>query len=152
RKLAREHHPDRNPGDKEAERKFKEVQEAYDILSDKKKREQYDRFGFVGPEQGGPQPGGPGGFSFRWGPGGAGGGGPDFGNIDPEELMRMFGGMAGAGGFGGMGDGARQGRGRGRRRAHAPPEEVTSEVAVPFLTAAQGGTLDIRVGEKELGV
>ena len=55
RKLARQFHPDRNPGDKQAESRFKEVQDAYDILSDKKKREQYDRFGFVGP---GEAPGG----------------------------------------------------------------------------------------------
>src|SRR5262245_23803439 len=71
RKLARQFHPDRNPGDKQAETRFKEVQDAYDILSDKKKREQYDRFGFVGP---GEVPGGfPGGGTFHWGgtPGGA---------------------------------------------------------------------------------
>src|SRR5438034_6381499 len=68
RKLARQHHPDRNPGDKQAEAKFKEVQEAFDTLSDKEKRAQYDRFGF--------QP--PGGFGgFRAG-GGAGAGGPEF--------------------------------------------------------------------------
>src|SRR5262249_1823730 len=46
RKLARQYHPDRNPGDKQAEARFKEVQEAYDVLSDKTKRTQYDRFGF----------------------------------------------------------------------------------------------------------
>src|SRR5437660_448644 len=69
RKLARQYHPDRNPGDKQAEVKFKEVQEAYDILTDKDKRAQYDRFGFVGPTSGfgGGAPGGqgPGGFSFQ---------------------------------------------------------------------------------------
>ena len=53
RKLARQYHPDRNPGDKQAEARFKEVQSAYDVLSDKTKREQYDRFGTTG---------GPGGF------------------------------------------------------------------------------------------
>ena len=47
RKLARQHHPDRNPGDKQAETRFKEVQDAYDVLSDKEKRQQYDRFGFA---------------------------------------------------------------------------------------------------------
>jgi len=51
KKLARKYHPDLNPGDKEAEEKFKEIQEAYSVLSDPKKREQYDRFGFVGDFQ-----------------------------------------------------------------------------------------------------
>src|SRR5438128_10368476 len=67
RKLARQYHPDRNPGDKQAETKFKEVQAAYDVLSDKTKRSQYDRFGEAGPNagfrrgQGGPD------FHFNWG-------------------------------------------------------------------------------------
>src|SRR6516164_1103730 len=82
RKLARQHHPDRNPGDKQAEAKFKEVQEAYDVLSDKTKRANYDRFGTAEP--------GPGGFSggrgagrgqtFHWGGGAPGG----FQEVDPE--------------------------------------------------------------------
>ena len=48
RKLARKYHPDLNPGDKSAEARFKEIQEAYSVLSDPKKRAQYDQFGFVG--------------------------------------------------------------------------------------------------------
>ena len=60
RKLAMQFHPDRNPGDKQAEAKFKEIQDAYDVLSDKKKREQYDQFGFAGPMPGGAQV-----FQFR---------------------------------------------------------------------------------------
>lgn len=56
RKLARKYHPDLNPGDKTAEKKFKEIQEAYSVLSDSKKRNQYDQFGFVGDiPPGGPQ-------------------------------------------------------------------------------------------------
>jgi len=58
RKLARRHHPDANPGDKAAEDRFKEVQNAYDILSDVEKRKQYDTFGAGGPQMGGPGPGG----------------------------------------------------------------------------------------------
>src|SRR5947199_973952 len=76
RKLARQYHPDRNPGDKQAEANFKEVQSAYDVLSDKDKRARFDRYGFAGPEGG--MPGGgqgfPGGFPFNWGGGGPGGG------------------------------------------------------------------------------
>src|SRR5262245_37350193 len=67
RKLARENHPDRNPGDKAAEARFKEVQEAYDVLSDKQQRARYDRFGHAGE---GAADGGPGAGPFRWGPGG----------------------------------------------------------------------------------
>src|SRR5439155_19159453 len=65
RKLARKYHPDLNPGDKSAEERFKNVQEAYDILSDTKKRQMYDQFGFysengfAGPPPGS-QPGGQG--------------------------------------------------------------------------------------------
>src|SRR5919198_1932878 len=58
RKLAREYHPDRNPGDKSAEEKFKEIQGAYDVLSDIEKRKQYDAFGSVDGRVGGPGPGG----------------------------------------------------------------------------------------------
>ncbi len=57
RKLARKYHPDLNPGDKSAEEKFKQIQEAYDVLSDTKKRQMYDQFGFNTPGQGPPPPG-----------------------------------------------------------------------------------------------
>jgi DnaJ-class molecular chaperone len=150
RKLARQYHPDRNPGDKQAEAKFKEVQDAYDILSDKTKREQFDRFGHVGP--------GPG---FGGGPGGAQGGGPTFhwewrgggpgggAEVDPTEIFRQF--------FGGGGGGVeetlgRAGRNRRGRRAEPPVEEVQSEVEIPFLTAALGGTVNLNVNGKELSV
>ena len=53
RKLAIKYHPDRNPGDKEAESKFKEAAEAYEVLHDENKRAQYDQFGFDGPQGGG---------------------------------------------------------------------------------------------------
>src|SRR5438105_8808271 len=78
RKLARQHHPDRNPGDKQAEARFKEVQAAFDVLGDKQKRAQFNRFGFGGPE----------GFAGTGGGGGpfhgAGGQGFDFQGIDPN--------------------------------------------------------------------
>ena len=62
RKLAKKYHPDTNPGDKEAEAKFKEVTEAYEILSDSEKKAQYDQFGHAAFENGGG--GGAGGFDF----------------------------------------------------------------------------------------
>jgi molecular chaperone DnaJ len=66
RKLVREHHPDRNPGDNEAEERFKEIQGAYDVLSDPEKRKQYDAFGSADGRVGG-FPGGGGNFNFDFG-------------------------------------------------------------------------------------
>ena len=65
RKLAKKYHPDVNPGDKEAEAKFKEATEAYGVLSDAEKRRQYDQFGHAAFEQGGGGAGGFGGFDFN---------------------------------------------------------------------------------------
>src|SRR5271165_3971902 len=83
RKLARKYHPDLNPGDKSSEEKFKQVQEAYDVLSDAKKRQMYDQFGFETPgAQGMPTPGDEGNVHFDFGGfdfgGGGGGAGPSF--------------------------------------------------------------------------
>lgn len=147
RKLARQHHPDRNPGDKQAETRFKEIQSAYDVLSDKQKRQQYDQFGAAEPGAGG----GPGGFSFRWG-------GPGAGNaqgMDPtqaEAIFRQFFGGGMGGGAEDLGDvfgGRRSPRGRTRR---PPPEEVESDVTVPFTTAALGGTVDLQIDGRVVSV
>lgn len=62
RKLAMKYHPDKNPGDKTAEERFKEATEAYDVLSDAKKKQMYDQFGHAGAQQGGPNPFRGGGF------------------------------------------------------------------------------------------
>lgn len=90
RKLAIKYHPDRNPGDKTAEEKFKEAAEAYDVLHDPQKRQQYDQFGFNGPM-------GDGGFG---GFGGAGG-------FSMDDIFSMFGDVFGGhgGGFSGFGGG-----------------------------------------------
>src|SRR5215208_2302085 len=82
RKLAREYHPDRNPGDAAAEAKFKDVQAAYDVLADPDKRKQYDAFGNGRVGSGGP---GPGGFNV------------DFGNVDFGDIGDLFGGLFGRG-------------------------------------------------------
>lgn len=101
RKLARQYHPDQHPGDEAAEKKFKEIAEAYDVLSDKKQREEYDQIrkygasAFAGGAGGGF--GGAGGFSGGF-PGGAGGFSAGGQNINIEDLL---GGMFGGGGFGG---------------------------------------------------
>ena len=91
RKIAIKYHPDRNPGDKEAEEKFKEAAEAYDVLHDAQKRQQYDQFGFNGPA-------GAGGF-----------GGFNGGEFSMDDIFSMFGdvfgGRGGFGGFGGFGGG-----------------------------------------------
>ena len=80
RKVAKKYHPDMNPGDKEAEAKFKEATEAYEVLSDEKKRAQYDQFGHAAFDQNGGFGGGTGGFGGfggggSWGGGSSGGGG-----------------------------------------------------------------------------
>ena len=89
RKLAIQYHPDKNPGDKEAEEKFKEAAEAYSVLSDKEKRARYDQFGHAGMG------------------GAAGGGFSDFGDFDLNDIFSsVFGhGFSGFGGFGGFGGG-----------------------------------------------
>ena len=85
RKLARQHHPDANPGDAAAEAKFKEVQTAYDVLSDDEKRKQYDAYGSTNGRIGGAP----------------GGGGPQFADFDLSDLFGgLFGGRAGGGGRG----------------------------------------------------
>ncbi len=90
RKLAMQYHPDKNPGDKEAEHKFKEVSEAYQVLSDADKRAKYDRFGHDA-------------FTNNAGGGGFGGGGFDFGDFDLGDIFGSF-----------FGEGGRRGSSRSR--------------------------------------
>jgi len=90
RKLAMQHHPDRNPGDKKAEEKFKEISHAYDVLSDEQKRAAYDRYGHAAFTQGGGA--GAGGFGA-----GGGAGGFDFGSSFADIFEDLFGMGAGGG-------------------------------------------------------
>lgn len=119
RVLAKKYHPDMNPDDKEAEAKFKEVNEAYAVLSDPEKKSQYDQFGHAAFEQGG---GGAGGF------GGFGGFG-DFG-----DLGDIFGSFFG-GGFGGSSS--------ARRNAPQRGEDVGASVSISFEEAAFGVKRDV---------
>jgi DnaJ-class molecular chaperone len=147
RKLARKYHPDRNRGDKEAEAKFREVQEAFDVLIDKDKRAQYDRFGFAGPQPApGAAPGG--GFSF-------GGGGPgsfEFHGMDPGDLADLLNrfGMGGTGGGEEEPPFAQRPRSRGGRSRTRQAQPVEAEITIPFMTAAQGGSVPLGIGDHEI--
>lgn len=99
RKLAIKYHPDRNPNDKEAEEKFKEAAEAYDVLSDETKRQKYDQYGHSMGPQGFP-----------------GGGAYSAGGMSMEDIFAQFGDLFGMGGFGGGATGRRSSRPRQAQR------------------------------------
>ncbi|MCR5716999.1 MAG: molecular chaperone DnaJ [Lachnospiraceae bacterium] len=123
RVLAKKYHPDMNPGDKEAEKKFKEASEAYAVLSDPDKRRQYDQFGHAAFEQGG---------------GGGGFGGFDFSSADFSDMFGdIFGDL-----FGG---------GRSRRSSNGPMKgaNVRTSVRITFDEAVKGCTKEIELNIKE---
>jgi len=146
RKLAKRYHPDANPGNKQAENNFKEISGAYDVLSDKQKRSQYDQMRKYGA-------GGFGDFG-GFGRGGARPGAGTQGGVDFEDLSSIFGEF---GGFGSFADlfsslfGDRPGAGmhgaQGRRVMQG--EDLYSEIEVPFETAAKGGQITVRVNVNE---
>ena len=120
RKIAIQYHPDRNPGDKNAEEKFKEAAEAYDVLHDPQKRQQYDQFGFEGLQ-------GMGGFS--------GGGG-----FTMDDIFSMFGSVFG-GGFGG----GFSGFGGGRQAARHQGSDLRLKVRLSLQEVAAGCTKKFKV-------
>ena len=125
RKLAMKYHPDRNPGDKEAEEKFKEINEAYEVLSDSTKRQTYDQFGHAGMN-------GQGGF------GGQGFGGQGFGGF--EDLGDIFSSF-----FGG-------GRSRSSRANNGPAKgrDRLKNVSIDFMDAVKGKTLNLNLSYYEV--
>jgi molecular chaperone DnaJ len=116
RKLAMKWHPDRNPGDKDCEHKFKEINEAYDVLKDEQKRAAYDRFGHAAFEQGG---------------GGGHGFGSDFASSFSDIFEDLF----------GMGGGRRGGRGGGRERG----ADLRYNMEITLEEAYAGKTAQIRI-------
>ena len=122
RVLAKKYHPDSNPGDKEAEKKFKEASEAYSVLSDPQKRQQYDQFGHA---------------AFEGGAGGAGG----FGGFDFSDMGDIFGDI-----FGDM-----FGGGRSRARSNGPMRgaNVRKGIRITFEESMAGCEKEIELNMKE---
>ena len=132
RKLARKYHPDTNPGDKQAEERFKEISQAHDVLGDPEKRKQYDS--------------GSGAFASGGGPGGGFGG---FGNFDFDAssmgdiLSNLFGGAGGQGGSGPGGTGTRAGGGRRARVERG--NDLEAQVSISFDQAIAGAQIPLSV-------
>ncbi|HXJ07677.1 MAG TPA: molecular chaperone DnaJ [Candidatus Acidoferrum sp.] len=136
RKLARKYHPDLNPGDKSSEEKFKQLQEAYDVLSDSKKKQMYDQYGF---------------YSDNIPPGGPGGGPQQ----DGEGVNFDFGGFDFGGGSGAQGGGAsfrdlfsqffRGGRGASGEPEHEPGGDLEYQIEIDFWDAVRGAVKKLTI-------
>ncbi len=128
RKLAKQYHPDLNPGDKEAEKKFKEVNEAYEVLSDKDKRARYDQFGHAGVDP-------------NYGAGGAGGYGGFGGGFDFGDLGDIFSDFFG-GGFGGS---SRRANPNAPRRGG----DLHTSCTISFFEACRGVKKEVSISRQE---
>ena len=126
RKLAQKHHPDVNKGDSTSEQKFKEVNLAYEILSDKKKRQQYDQFGFAG------------------GPGSGGGPGGGFGGFDPSSFSGNFSDI-----FETFFGGAAPGASRSKKRGPRPGNDIESTLTLKFEEAIFGAERELEITKAE---
>lgn len=130
RKLAKKYHPDLNPGDKEAEEKFKEANEAYEVLSDAEKKAKYDRFGHAGVDP-------------NYGAGGAGYGGGFNGQGFDFDLGDIFSNIFG-GGFGGSGFGG------GNPNAPQRGSDTQTSVTISFEEAAKGCEREVQFSRIEV--
>lgn len=146
RKLALQYHPDKNPGDKQAEDRFKEINEAYQVLSDEKKRARYDQLGSSYSDW--QQRGAPG--NFNWGQW-ASPGGQASGQVNMDDLFgdgvfsEFFRSIFGGGGM----DMSQGGRPRSRQRATQPIEQP---ISISVREAFQGATRQLQVGERVMEV
>jgi molecular chaperone DnaJ len=135
KKLARQYHPDVNPGNSEAEEKFKKISEAYQVLSDEKKRKEYDRFGgsgFGGFDPGGF--GGDGGYNVRYSTGG----------INMDDLGDIFGDIFGGASGGGFGFKSARSSGRGYQ-SPKKGQDLFFSISLDFLDAVNGAEKKIRL-------
>lgn len=147
RQLAKKYHPDLNPDDKTAKKKFQEVQQAYDVLSDEKKRQMYDQFGpeFENIRQapgGGQVPPGWEGVDFSQMFGGGGGQAGGASPADIEDLLRQF---TGGGFHAGFGESFGPTQRRRGRKSTQPGADVAHEVEIPFAKSIEGGEVVIRL-------
>lgn len=136
RKLAIKYHPDKNPGDKEAEEKFKEAAEAYDVLSDPEKRKKYDQFGHsMGPQ----------GF-----PGGGGGGFYSAGGMSMDDIFEAFGDIFGGRGGFDMGNFSSAAGGRPRKRQRRGDDlRITIKLSLEDIAKGVSKTLKLKAFVKD---